>query len=82
MIKIKIENYQIYIDGQPLKKVKKLDKPIEKQREDKTHYFRKKNSELAKEREKNAALEKKLMQFKIKAAKYEGIISAMRSQAV
>lgn len=43
MIKVKIENYQIYIDGQPLKKVKNLAKPIEKQREDKTHYFRKKN---------------------------------------
>lgn len=43
MIKIKIENYQIYIDGQPLKKVKNLDKPVKKQREDKTHYFRKKN---------------------------------------
>lgn len=41
-----------------------------------------KNAELAQEREKNAALEKKLMQFKIKAAKYEGIISAMRSQAI
>lgn len=43
MTKVKIENYQIYIDGQPLKKVKNLAKPIEKQREDKTHYFRKKN---------------------------------------
>ena len=43
MSKLKIENYQIYIDSQPLKKVKNLDKPIEKQREDKTHYFRKKN---------------------------------------
>ena len=43
MTKVKIENYQIYIDGQPLKKVKNFVKPIEKQREDKTHYFRKKN---------------------------------------
>ncbi|MBR6012203.1 MAG: hypothetical protein IK062_00295 [Selenomonadaceae bacterium] len=41
-----------------------------------------KNAELAKEREKNAALEKKLMQFKIKAAKYDGLISAMRTQTV
>lgn len=41
-----------------------------------------KNAELAQEREKNAELEKKLMQFKIKAAKYDGMMSAMRSQSV
>lgn len=44
MIKIKIENYRIYIDGQPLKKSdEKLSKPISKNHSDKTHYFRKKN---------------------------------------
>lgn len=41
--KVKIENYQIYIDGQPLKKVEKIKMPISKQCEKKTHYFRKKN---------------------------------------
>ncbi len=41
-----------------------------------------KNAELEQEREKNAALEKKLMQFKIKAAKYDAMVSAMKNQAV
>ena len=40
---IKIKNYQIYIDGQPLKKVEKLKMPIEKNHDKKSHYFRKKN---------------------------------------
>ena len=34
------------------------------------------------EREKNAALEKKLMQYRIKAAKYDAMVSAMKNQAV
>lgn len=41
-----------------------------------------KKSELEREREKNAALEKKLMQYRIKAAKYDGMMSAMKNQAV
>lgn len=41
-----------------------------------------KKSELAKEREKNVALEKKLMQFRIKAAKYDGLMSAMKNQEI
>ena len=47
--KVKIENYQIYIDGQPLKKVKDLSKPIEKNSDKKTHYFRKKKWKKAKQ---------------------------------
>ena len=41
-----------------------------------------KKSELEKERTRNAALEKKLMQFKIKAAKYDAMMSAKRTQTV
>ena len=40
MIKVTIENYKIFVDGKPIKKVTNLDKPIKRQREDKTHYFR------------------------------------------
>ena len=39
-------------------------------------------SELEWERQKNAALEKKLMETRIKAAKYDGMMSAMRNPAV
>lgn len=49
---------------------------------DENKILEKKNSELEREREKNAALEKKLMQFKIKAAKYDGLMSKMKNQAV
>lgn len=49
---------------------------------DENKILAKKNSELAKEREKNAALEKKLMQFRIKAAKYDGLMSAMKNPAI
>lgn len=38
-----------------------------------------KNAELQREREKNAALEKKLMQLRIKAAKYDCLVAAMKS---
>ena len=41
-----------------------------------------KNLNLEWEREKNAALEKKLMQYRIKAAKYDAMVSAMKNQAV
>lgn len=47
---------------------------------DENKILAKKNAELAKEREKNAALEKKLMHFKIKAAKYDCIMSKLSTQ--
>ena len=50
--------------------------------DDENKILAKKNSELEKERTRNAALEKKLMQFKIKAAKYDAMMSAMRTQTV
>lgn len=40
---MKDKNYQIFIDGQPVKKVKNLEIPIEKKRKARTHYFRKQN---------------------------------------
>ena len=49
---------------------------------DENKILAKKNSELEKERTRNAALEKKLMQFRIKAAKYDAMMSAMRTQTV
>ena len=44
MFKVKIENYQIYIDGQPVKKVEKLKMPILS-----GIYFRKKKWKKAKQ---------------------------------
>ncbi len=49
---------------------------------DENKILAKKNSELEQERTRNAALEKKLMQFRIKAAKYDGMMSAMKNPAV
>ena len=49
---------------------------------DENKILAKKNSELEKERIRNAELEKKLMQFRIKAAKYDAMMSAMRNQTV
>ena len=48
---------------------------------DENKILAKKNSELEKERIRNAELEKKLMQFRIKAAKYDAMMSAMRNQS-
>ena len=38
-----LKNYQIFINGQPVKEVKNLETPIEKNRKTRTHYFRKQN---------------------------------------
>lgn len=48
---------------------------------DENKILAKKNAELEEERNKNALLEKKLMQCRIKAAKYDGMMSAMRNKA-
>ena len=44
MIKnLEIKNYKIYIDGKSLKELKEICTKLEKNRDKKTHYFRKQN---------------------------------------